>query len=122
MRGFRLETLARTQDLTMTFKKNKVFEFVTAVLYKTSFGRVGTYISYLLTHAVIYVIFLPLEHSNDFLNGVLDIKPQEIRKDRRINPSWTEKPYFLYTSETLAAAYLIALPDGSKSTFTTHRF
>lgn len=40
----------------MTFRKNKVFEFVTAVLYKTSFGRVGTCISYLLTHAVTYVI------------------------------------------------------------------
>ena len=94
----------------MTLKNNKVFQFVTAVLYKIDFSRVGTCFSpFIFAYACSYLRdrFLVLERSNDFLNEVLDIKPK-INKSRT-NSSWPEKHCFLNASETLAAAYLIAL-------------
>lgn len=67
----------------MTFRNNNNFQFVTAVLLKPDFSPVGTRFSpFIFAYACSYLRdrFLALERSNDFLNEVLDIKPNDQQK------------------------------------------
>ena len=86
----------------MTFRNNNIFRFVTAVLLKTDFSLVGTRFSpFIFAYACSYLRdrFLALECSNDFLNEVLYIKPNDPQKSDKFEVDG--KHYFLDASETI---------------------